>query len=61
MNPAAGLALYRQGELLRLQGEFGAAEEALPRSQPVRLGAAAGPRPASACPGASGRGSGGDR
>ena len=28
MNPAAGLALYRQGELLRLQGEFGAAEEA---------------------------------
>jgi DNA-binding CsgD family transcriptional regulator len=27
-NPAAGLALYRQGELLRLQGEFGAAEEA---------------------------------
>jgi DNA-binding CsgD family transcriptional regulator len=28
MNPAAGLALYRQGELLRLQGEFEAAEEA---------------------------------
>jgi len=28
MNPAAGLALYRQGELLRLQGEFDAAEEA---------------------------------
>jgi DNA-binding CsgD family transcriptional regulator/tetratricopeptide (TPR) repeat protein len=28
MNPAAGLAFYRQGELLRLQGEFGAAEEA---------------------------------
>jgi DNA-binding CsgD family transcriptional regulator len=28
MNPAAGLALYRQGELLRLQGEFTAAEEA---------------------------------
>jgi DNA-binding CsgD family transcriptional regulator len=27
-NPAAGLARYRQGELLRLQGEFGAAEEA---------------------------------
>jgi DNA-binding NarL/FixJ family response regulator len=28
MNPNAGLAHYRQGELLRLQGEFGAAEEA---------------------------------
>jgi DNA-binding CsgD family transcriptional regulator/tetratricopeptide (TPR) repeat protein len=28
MNPVAGLAFYRQGELLRLQGEFGAAEEA---------------------------------
>ena len=28
MNPAAGLAFYRQGELLRLQGEFEAAEEA---------------------------------
>jgi DNA-binding CsgD family transcriptional regulator len=27
-NPAAGLARYRQGELLRLQGEFPAAEEA---------------------------------
>ena len=27
-NPAAGLAHYRQGELLRLQGEFAAAEEA---------------------------------
>lgn len=27
-NPAAGLAFYRQGELLRLQGEFEAAEEA---------------------------------
>jgi DNA-binding CsgD family transcriptional regulator len=27
-NPAAGLARYRQGELLRLQGEFTAAEEA---------------------------------
>jgi DNA-binding CsgD family transcriptional regulator/tetratricopeptide (TPR) repeat protein len=28
MNPAAGLAFYRQGELLRLQGELEAAEEA---------------------------------
>ena len=28
MNPAAGLALYRQAELHRLQGEFAAAEEA---------------------------------
>ena len=28
MSPAAGLALYRQGELLRLQGGFGAAEDA---------------------------------
>jgi DNA-binding NarL/FixJ family response regulator len=28
LNPTAGLALYRQGELLRLQGEFEAAEEA---------------------------------
>jgi DNA-binding CsgD family transcriptional regulator len=28
MNPAAGLAFYRQGELLRLQGEFGASEDA---------------------------------
>jgi ATP/maltotriose-dependent transcriptional regulator MalT len=28
MNPAAGLAHYRQGELLRLRGEFDAAEEA---------------------------------
>jgi DNA-binding CsgD family transcriptional regulator len=27
-NPAAGLARYRQGELLRLQGAFGAAEKA---------------------------------
>ena len=27
-NPAAGLACYRQGELLRLQGEFAAAERA---------------------------------
>ena len=27
-NPTAGLALYRQGELLRLRGEFAAAEEA---------------------------------
>ncbi len=27
-NPAAGLAHYRQGELLRLRGEFAAAEEA---------------------------------
>jgi DNA-binding CsgD family transcriptional regulator len=27
-NPTAGLARYRQGELLRLQGEFGAAEKA---------------------------------
>ena len=27
-NPAAGQAFYRQGELHRLQGEFGAAEEA---------------------------------
>jgi ATP/maltotriose-dependent transcriptional regulator MalT len=27
-NPAAGLALYRLGELLRLRGEFAAAEEA---------------------------------
>jgi ATP/maltotriose-dependent transcriptional regulator MalT len=27
-NPAVGLALYRQGELLRLRGEFKAAEEA---------------------------------
>ena len=27
-NPAAGLALYRQGDLLRLRGEFEAAEEA---------------------------------
>jgi DNA-binding CsgD family transcriptional regulator len=27
-NPAAGLARYRQGELVRLQGEFGAAEKA---------------------------------
>jgi DNA-binding CsgD family transcriptional regulator len=27
-NPAAGLALYRQGELFRLRGEFEAAEEA---------------------------------
>jgi DNA-binding CsgD family transcriptional regulator len=28
MNPAAGLAHYRQGELHRLRGDFGAAEEA---------------------------------
>jgi ATP/maltotriose-dependent transcriptional regulator MalT len=27
-NPASGLALYRQGELLRLRGEFASAEEA---------------------------------
>jgi DNA-binding CsgD family transcriptional regulator len=27
-NPAAGLALYRQGELLRLRGEFDSAEQA---------------------------------
>jgi DNA-binding CsgD family transcriptional regulator len=28
MNPTAGLAFYRQGELFRLQGEFGASEDA---------------------------------
>ena len=28
MNPAAGVAHYRQAELLRLRGEFGAAEDA---------------------------------
>jgi ATP/maltotriose-dependent transcriptional regulator MalT len=28
MNPTAGLAFYRQGELLRLQGEFDASEDA---------------------------------
>ena len=28
MNPNAGVAFYRQGELFRLRGEFGAAEEA---------------------------------
>ncbi|WP_216073197.1 hypothetical protein, partial [Acinetobacter nosocomialis] len=27
-NPAAGLAYYRQGELLRLQGDFAGAERA---------------------------------
>jgi DNA-binding CsgD family transcriptional regulator len=35
-NPAAGLARYRQGELLRLQGEFGAAEKAY--TEASRLG-----------------------
>jgi DNA-binding NarL/FixJ family response regulator len=31
-NPTAGLAHYREGELLRLQGEFAAAEEAYKRA-----------------------------
>ena len=45
-NRAAGLACYRQGELLRLQGDFGAAEDGVPEGERVRVGAAAGPRPA---------------
>ena len=31
-NPTAGLAVYREGELLRLQGEFAAAEDAYKRA-----------------------------
>ena len=56
MNPAAGLALYRQAELLRLQGEFGAAEEAYRAASRVWLGAAARPGPVAAGSGARRRG-----
>ena len=43
-NPAAGLARYRQGELLRLQGEFAARGGSLQGGERVRLGATARPR-----------------
>ena len=47
MNPvAAGQALYQQGELHRLQGEFGAAEARVPRSEPAT---AASRNPGSRC------------
>ena len=54
-NPAAGLARYRQGELLRLQGEFAAAEEAYKEASALRLGAAARARSAAARAGTRGR------
>ena len=43
---AAAQALYRQGELHRLRGDFAEAEEAYRRASRGGLGAAAGPRPA---------------
>ena len=48
---AAAQALYRQGELHRLQGEFAAAEEAYREREPGRIRAAAGPGAAAAGPG----------
>ena len=51
-NPAAGLARYRQGELLRLQGEFTAAETAYKQASTLRLGAAARARAVAARAGA---------
>ena len=47
---AAAQASYREGELLRLQGEVARLRSALPRGEPPRLRAAAGPR--AAAPGA---------
>ena len=54
-NPAAGLARYRQGELLRLQGDFAARRARVQGGERLRVGAAAGPRPAAARAGAHGR------
>ncbi len=61
LNPAAGLALYRQGELLRLQGDFAAAEEAYRGAEPVRLGAPAGTCAVAVGAGTGGGGRGGNR
>ena len=46
--PRQALARYRQGELLRLQGDFARAEEAYREASALRLGAAARSRPAAA-------------
>ena len=46
-NPAAGVAHYRQAELLRLRGEFDGRGGGVSRGEPVRLGASARPRAAS--------------
>ena len=54
-NPAAGLARYRQGELLRLQGEFAAAEQAYREASNLRMGAAARTRSAAPRAGTRGR------
>ena len=39
---ACGAALYRQGEIHRMRGEYAAAEEAVQTGKPVRIRAAAG-------------------
>ena len=44
-NPAAGLARYREGELLRMQGDFPARRRRIGRRAP-RVGTAPGSRPA---------------
>ena len=59
-NPAAGLARYRQGELLRLQGEFAAAESGVQAGEHARLGAAARARAVAARAGAPRDGGGSD-
>ena len=52
---AAAEALYRQGELHRLQGELGIAENDYRNAQPGRIRAATGPGAAAAGPGESAR------
>ena len=59
-NPAAGVALYRQGELLRLRGEFDGGRGGVSRGEPVRLGASARPRATSPRAGEARRGARGD-
>ena len=54
-NPAAGLARYRQGELLRLQGEFAAAEAGIQGGERLRVGATARTRSAAPRAGTRGR------
>ena len=59
-NPAAGLALYREAELLRLQGDFDGGRGGVPRSEPRGLGAAARARAAAARAGTRRGGARGD-
>ena len=61
MNPAAGVAFYRQAELLRLQGGFGAAEEAYREASRCGWEPQPGSGPVAPCAGPGRRGGGGDR